>query len=149
MCSFGLRNSWTHSHRDGLGIVSRLTLGRAQCPLGMAERKAKELALRVLSARAHGLLLRTVRSKLAHGMASALTGREIEILRWAADGKTGKDIGRILDISLATVRFHLKNAMYKLDAANVSAAIARALMLDLLQGAGEVVFVEEREISVR
>ncbi len=115
----------------------------------MAERKAKELALRVLSARAHGLLLRTVRSKLAHGMASALTGREIEILRWAADGKTGKDIGRILDISLATVRFHLKNAMYKLDAANVSAAIARALMLDLLQGAGEVVFVEEREISVR
>lgn len=133
--SFGLRVGWARSCRDGLGIVSMLTLSRSGEPLRTAELASKEREMRMLAESAHRLMLHAFRSRLIGEMRSPLTEREIEILRWAADGKTGKDVAFILDLSLATVRFHLKNAMDKLAAGNVSAAVARAMVLDLLQGA--------------
>ncbi|MEM9048768.1 MAG: LuxR family transcriptional regulator [Pseudomonadota bacterium] len=47
-----------------------------------------------------------------------LSAREIECLRWTADGKTTEQIAHLTSISPATVNFHLKNATRKLDAAN-------------------------------
>ena len=47
-----------------------------------------------------------------------LTKREVECLRWAAIGKTDKEISMILSRSHATVRFHIQNAGEKLDAVN-------------------------------
>ncbi|KWT94058.1 MULTISPECIES: autoinducer binding domain-containing protein [unclassified Variovorax] len=132
--SFGLRVGWAQSCRDGLGIVSMLTLSRSGETLGTVELASKERELRMLTECAHRLMLHAFRSRLIGEMRAALTEREVEILRWAADGKTGKDIALILGISLSTVRFHLKNATSKLDAGNLSGAIARAMVLDLLQG---------------
>lgn len=45
-----------------------------------------------------------------------LTRREAQCLRWAAAGKTDSEIGIILDLSISTVRFHLRNAASKLGA---------------------------------
>lgn len=61
--------------------------------------------------------------------ASALTEREIEILRWTADGKCTNDVAIILGISGNTVNYHLKqiskkmNCNTKLQAATYAAAI--------------------------
>jgi DNA-binding CsgD family transcriptional regulator len=61
--------------------------------------------------------------------ASALTEREIEVLRWTADGKCTNDVAAILGISSNTVNYHLKqiskkmNCNTKLQAATYAAAI--------------------------
>ncbi len=61
-----------------------------------------------------------------------LTDREIEILRWTADGKTADDIGLILHISSRTVSFHLGNIMLVLGAPNKTAAVSRAQLFGWL-----------------
>jgi len=62
-----------------------------------------------------------------------LTLREVEILKWAAIGKTSGEMSSILQISINTVNFHIKNAVLKLETANKTAAVARAITLGLFQ----------------
>ncbi len=62
-----------------------------------------------------------------------LTEREKECLRWAADGKTSWEIGRIVNISEHTVIFHLRNVTRKLGVTNRRQAVARSLSLGLIQ----------------
>ena len=45
---------------------------------------------------------------------SVLTNREIEVLKYVADGKTNKEISKILILSVRTVEVHRKNFMNKL-----------------------------------
>ncbi len=56
-----------------------------------------------------------------------LSFREREVLRWAADGKTSWETGKILNLSERTVNFYITNACKKLDAANKTQAVAIAL----------------------
>ena len=58
-----------------------------------------------------------------------LSNREVECLRWAAVGKTDLEIGMIMARSRATVRFHMHNAVTKLDAVNRSQAVFKATQL--------------------
>lgn len=55
-----------------------------------------------------------------------LTRREAQCLRWAAAGKTDGEIGIILNLSVSTVRFHLRNAAGKLGATGRSQSIQLA-----------------------
>ena len=61
-----------------------------------------------------------------------LSGREKDILKWAAIGKTSWEISSILKISERTVNFHLNNAAVKLNVtgrrAACSIAIARGVI---------------------
>lgn len=61
-----------------------------------------------------------------------LTGREVEILRWTAEGKTAWEIGSILTISERTVNFHLQNAMVKFGVHNKTHAAAKAMSYGML-----------------
>ncbi|AMX01431.1 autoinducer binding domain-containing protein [Microbulbifer thermotolerans] len=63
----------------------------------------------------------------------ALTPRESECMHWAAIGKTSWEISRILGCSEATVNFHFRNVMHKLDVVNRGQAVARALSLGLIR----------------
>ena len=63
---------------------------------------------------------------------AALTGRETEVLKWTADGKTAGEISDVLGLSENTIAFHMKNAINKLGAANKTAAVIQAAMLGLL-----------------
>ncbi len=56
-----------------------------------------------------------------------LTPREVECMRWAAEGKTEWEISVILGISEHTSEKHLLNAKHKLRAANRVEAVARAI----------------------
>lgn len=55
-----------------------------------------------------------------------LTRREIQCLKWAALGKTDSEIGKIMSISIPTVRFHLKNAGQKLGVSGRAQAVRMA-----------------------
>lgn len=57
----------------------------------------------------------------------ALTARECEVLRWLAAGKTDRDIGQILAISVRTVHKHTQRIYAKLGVETRTAAVMRAL----------------------
>ena len=61
-----------------------------------------------------------------------LTPREIEVLTWAAAGKSAATIADILMITERTVVSHTVNATQKLGAANKTEAVARALLSRLI-----------------
>ena len=54
-----------------------------------------------------------------------LSPREMECLRWAAQGKSAWETGKILSISRHTVAFHLDNAKTKLGVHSTIQAVAR------------------------
>ncbi|MDQ0702768.1 DNA-binding CsgD family transcriptional regulator [Pseudomonas sp. W3I7] len=59
----------------------------------------------------------TVRRRLSLG-GKPLTPTELEILRWASEGKTVWEISQIRATSEATVKFHLRNIYGKLEVTN-------------------------------
>jgi DNA-binding CsgD family transcriptional regulator len=61
-----------------------------------------------------------------------LSKREVECLRWAAIGKTDKEISMILERSHATVRYHVHRAGEKLNSVNRSQTIFKAGQLGYL-----------------
>lgn len=61
-----------------------------------------------------------------------LTERELECLRWAANGKSDWEIGHILLISAKTVNYHIENAKRKFGVATRVQAIVAALRLGRL-----------------
>ena len=65
-------------------------------------------------------------------MAEPLTGRELEVLRLIAAGRSNQRIARELFVSLDTVKKHVTHLLGKLGAANRTEAAARALQLGLI-----------------
>lgn len=61
-----------------------------------------------------------------------LTQRELDCLRWAANGKTDGEIGEILSIARWTVVTYLQNAKIKLNCSNRTSAVATALSLGVI-----------------
>ncbi len=61
-----------------------------------------------------------------------LTPREIEVLKWTAEGKTSQDIADILSVSLPTVQSHMTNLCRKLDVVTRAQATARAVRWGIL-----------------
>lgn len=93
---------------------------------------------------AFGIYARTFITGYVHAMgslqalpgASRLSKREVECLRWAAIGKTDREIAMIMERSHATVRFHIHNASMKLDAVNRSQTLFKAAQLGYISLVG-------------
>ncbi len=62
-----------------------------------------------------------------------LTKREKQCLFWACEGKTAWEISKIIEVSVSTANFHLKNSMEKLSASNRQHAVAKALMYGIVK----------------
>lgn len=58
----------------------------------------------------------------------SLTDRELECLKWSAEGKSAWEISRIICCSERTVIFHISNMCNKLGAANKYQAISKAII---------------------
>jgi DNA-binding NarL/FixJ family response regulator len=88
------------------------------------------------AARGETVLAPSVASTLVRQVRSpappALSARETEVLRLVARGLTNADIGRELFITEATVKTHLLRAVAKLDVADRTAAVTRAMSHGLL-----------------
>jgi len=61
-----------------------------------------------------------------------LTDREVECLAWAFDGKTDRDIAKIIGRSYATVRFYISKSADKLGTVNRAQTLAKAATLGYL-----------------
>ncbi|GFM83848.1 helix-turn-helix transcriptional regulator [Pseudomonas cichorii] len=60
--------------------------------------------------------------------AKNLTHREIEILKWSAEGKTAGDIAIILSLKERTIHFHIASAIQKMGVCNKTAAAVQAAL---------------------
>ncbi|MEM8542149.1 MAG: helix-turn-helix transcriptional regulator, partial [Pseudomonadota bacterium] len=68
----------------------------------------------------------------AEHVQSILTIGERRVLLWCGNGKTSFEISRILGLSEHTVNHYIASAVRKLDAANRTHAIAKALKMNIV-----------------
>jgi len=128
----GLRVGLAHPSRDSQNIVGLLTLARSTEALSPAEIKDKQFKLAWLTQTTHMGMAKHLAPKFIPSLEMPLSSREIEILRWTAEGKTASEIAEILRISARTVNFHVNHAVSKLGVANKTAATVQAAILGLL-----------------
>jgi DNA-binding CsgD family transcriptional regulator len=72
------------------------------------------------------------------GLRDLLTRRELEVLKLMVRGETNAGIARELVLSEGTVKFHVKNVLRKLHAANRAEATSRYLRLTLNRSTGDI-----------
>jgi DNA-binding NarL/FixJ family response regulator len=63
---------------------------------------------------------------------TSLTPRETQILRWVADGRTNKQIAKLLSRSTRTVEYHRNRLMRKLDAHTAAEMVKQAVKMGML-----------------
>jgi DNA-binding CsgD family transcriptional regulator len=64
---------------------------------------------------------------------SKLSVRETTVLACLALGKSGREVARILEISVCTVRAHVRNITRKLNASNIPHAVAEGFRAGILE----------------
>lgn len=128
----GLSVGVSQSNWSAGGVYSILSLARSGIPLDRQAATELEPFVLLLSdmvmLRAQGLLTRS-QQRIQR---ASLTDREIEILRWSADGKKAFELAGMLGISESTVNFHLHNARRKLGFSTKFEAAAYAAKQGLL-----------------
>ncbi|MGD0066989.1 MAG: helix-turn-helix transcriptional regulator, partial [Streptosporangiaceae bacterium] len=72
----------------------------------------------------------------APGQVRGLTGRELEVLRLVAAGRSNREIAAALFISPKTASVHVSNILGKLDVTSRGEAAAQAYQLHLVDPAG-------------
>jgi DNA-binding CsgD family transcriptional regulator len=91
-------------------------------------REGKRLVIRLVSGVDKILLLREEQpATMAPAFTAplSLSPREAQVLNWLSQGKTNKEIGRILELSARTVQKHLEHIYRKLGVETRTAAAAR------------------------
>lgn len=130
--SFGLQVGWAQSSRDANGVGGMLSLARSGEAISQAELRKNELRMSWLSQSCHIGMSAILTHRLMPKINAALSNREIEVLKWTAEGKTSGEISDILNVSERTINFHVANAMDKLNAVNKTAAVILAAMTGML-----------------
>lgn len=130
--AIGLNHGWAQAVRSGNGSIGLITLARSNDVLALSELESNQMKFSWLSHAFHHTISNTLVKDMAPELSEKLTSREVEVLKWAADGKTVSETGCILGIADCTVGFHLNNAMLKLDCTNKIGTTVKALSLGLL-----------------
>jgi two-component system NarL family response regulator len=145
--------------KDGLQVISELTVRRVAGlrVIVMTTYESEEDIRRAIKAGAKGYLVKgtapqqiresvrrvaagealvppNIAAKLAESMARPeLSEREREVLRYMANGRSNKEISKILCISENTVKAHVKSILTKLDAIGRTEATAIAIKRGLIK----------------
>jgi DNA-binding CsgD family transcriptional regulator len=98
-----------------------IVLTRLMADLQLLAVHAQETAVRLLTPQAVGI------EDIPH-----LTDREIEILKWTVEGKSGWAVGQILNISEHNVKYHVNKILVKLAVGSKHQAAAKARSLGLI-----------------
>ncbi len=130
--SYGLHHGWVQSCRDANGAQGMLTLARSNESISDSEMKSNYLEMFWLAQTAHIAISKMVHDKHIPESHAQLTRREVEVLRWTAEGKTSYEISFILNASERTINFHIANSMQKLNATNKISATVKAALLGFL-----------------
>ncbi|WP_312154123.1 autoinducer binding domain-containing protein [Pseudomonas sp.] len=123
-CSYGLRHGWSQSVHDQRHNETQLSVARPQGKIDTAEFYDKSARIVWLCHTLHERLSEHHLAALAP--IPKLSERELEVLKWSADGKTAAVIARILSLSTSTVNFHIRSVITKTNASNKAGAIAIA-----------------------
>jgi LuxR family transcriptional regulator, quorum-sensing system regulator BjaR1 len=108
------------------GYAALMTLAGAQVDVQQRTR----VLVHMMALYTHNHLVRVIRaSQIARSFEHRpLTRREVECLRWAADGKSDWEIGEILRISETVAHEYIENAKRKLGVATRVQAVIGALV---------------------
>ncbi|WP_176463886.1 autoinducer binding domain-containing protein [Bordetella genomosp. 11] len=128
----GLKAGWGQACHGPMGISSALNLATTNTRITPRDLDFLSPRLTWLTHVAHRGLAQLLIPKYLPESQAHLSGKEVQILRLTADGKTCGAIGRIMHISERTVHFHIEKILQKLVAANKTAAALKAAMLGLL-----------------
>ena len=126
--SFGLEYGWAQATHSNNGNIGMLTFARTGCDISCKELLDKHSMLSLVAHSAYFGFNRIITNEQLSNKPN-LTAREIELLKWTAQGKTASEIGQILNISHHTVNFHTDNCVKKLNVANKTAAAVKAAVL--------------------
>lgn len=127
-----ISHGWCMPSRGQFGTVGLLTLSRSAEQVSPRELVEKEQQMITLTLLAHSAMSQLIAPGRMPECRQRLTPREREVLQWFAAGKTYCETGVILSIDDRTVKFHLRNAMTKLQASNKAHAVFKATVLGMI-----------------
>ncbi|MCB9495764.1 MAG: autoinducer binding domain-containing protein [Fibrobacteria bacterium] len=125
---FGLESGLTHGLTDAARACKSL-VSFARKGLGFESRE--KFLCELLIAPIHLAIMRLIGKQATE--APSLTEREMEVLHWIFQGKTSWEIGKLLDVSERTAKFHTSNLFRKLQVNNRAQAIGIALECGLIK----------------
>ena len=105
----GIQHGWSQSTLHEPGGIGMLSLCRST-PITEQDLQTRLQHMQWLALLAHKAFSKLIRARIASN-APSLTERELEVLRWTADGKSAQDIAEILLLSKNTVDFHIRNSI--------------------------------------
>jgi LuxR family quorum sensing-dependent transcriptional regulator len=120
--AWGWQNGFVVPVHGPSGYFSYISIASPERDLNLSFSNRAEIQMFALLAhqRCHEL----GRPAIPEDPRGALSGRELECLRWVAAGKTDWETGMILSISATTVKFHVDSARRKLGASTRPQAVA-------------------------
>lgn len=127
----GLCHGWGQSAKDYRGIESMLSLARSHDIVTRTEFLEKAGQILWLGNLIHSLMANLLFSE-AKLVPISLSLREVEVLKWSAEGKTAIDISVILGLSERTINFHINNSIRKMGVVNKTSAVVKAAVNGLL-----------------
>ncbi|WP_347902134.1 autoinducer binding domain-containing protein [Pseudomonas purpurea] len=130
----GLQHGWSqpvHDKKHGLcGMLSIARSHRAVSPYELYENLGYAV---FISQKLHSLAVEKLQvNKPACHDITRLSPREIEVLKWSAEGKTAAVIATILNLTERTVNFHVNSSIKKLGVTNKISAVVRAAMTGVI-----------------
>lgn len=129
---FGLRAGLGQSSWARGGIFTLLSVARDREPVMADEASTLQPYLLLLTECVTAKIQNSIDGENARRYMQRLSPREIEILKWSADGKTSLEISSRLGIASTTVYFHLQNAKRKLGVTTKIQAMDHARRLGVL-----------------
>lgn len=133
------QDAWQHGIRHGLslavhdagGQISMLSLMRRDLAVGADEFCLVGGQCLWLATLLHQRLGESLLGCL-ETTSEQLSSRELDVLRWSAQGKTAGETAAILSLSERTVNFHINSAVKKLGMPNKTSAVVHAAHAGLL-----------------
>ncbi len=128
---YGLVNVAAHGQCD-LDNESASYFSFSCVPGRLSKRHA--LLLQLLIPHLHNTLVRITPNLFANETHDdiTLTGREGEILKWMSCGKSNNEIAQVLNLSVSTVKKHVRRILAKLNVTSRTQAVAKALKQKLI-----------------
>jgi len=125
---FGMPNGFSMPVRTFEGLRGTVTFAGPRANFGERERMELEILGLVLHARVAELC----REVASYVLPVRLTGREQEVLKWGALGKTSEEIANILGLTKRTIDQHFENASRKLSTTNRVQTVVKAFRQNLI-----------------
>ncbi|WP_053146030.1 LuxR C-terminal-related transcriptional regulator [Pseudomonas sp. P97.38] len=126
---FQLQYGISHPVQDHRGVTSIFSFLQDEPATSIKDFHGRVGAMLWLATRTHTHLIDQLLTTLRP---LRLSQRELDVLKWTAEGKTSGEVATILSISERTVNFHIQAIISKLDVKNKTSAVTTAVRKGLI-----------------